>query len=57
MQGPSCSTLTLILKNQRRIKSFVKPQEDIECYLEKWWTIFLKLQLEIRQEQFPSVEI
>jgi len=33
-------------KNLRKeLKSFVKPQEDIECCLEKWQTFFLKLQL------------
>jgi hypothetical protein len=32
-------------KNPRKeLKSFVKPQEDIECCLERWWTIFFKLQ-------------
>jgi hypothetical protein len=60
MQSPSCSTLTLTLiletwrkknpnpnpRNPRKeLKSFVKPQVNIECCLEKWWMAFLKLQL------------
>jgi hypothetical protein len=33
-------------KNPRKeLKSFLKPQEDIECCLEKWQMVFLKLQL------------
>jgi hypothetical protein len=31
--------------NPRKELKFVKPQEDIECCFERWWTIFLKLQL------------
>jgi hypothetical protein len=30
---------------RKELKSFVKPQEDIECCLERWQTVFFKLQL------------
>jgi hypothetical protein len=30
---------------RKELKSFVKPQKDIKCRLERWWMIFLKLQL------------
>ncbi len=30
---------------RRELKSFVKPQEDIESYFERWQMVFLKLEL------------
>jgi hypothetical protein len=70
MQGPSCLTLTLILETwgrknpnpnprnpRKELKLFVKSKETLRVVLRNGGRSFSNCNWEIRQEQFPNVEI